>query len=76
MFWADALAAQDKDAALKARFTEVAAQLKASEDQIVTELNEAQGKEMDIKGYYSPSPELAAEAMRPSATLNAIVDSI
>jgi isocitrate dehydrogenase len=75
-FWAEALAAQDADAALKTRFTEVAAQLGAAEGQIVQELTDVQGQAMDIEGYFAPNPELAAKAMRPSATLNAIVDAI
>ena len=75
-FWAEALAAQSDDAALKTRFTEVAAQLADAEAQIVQELTDVQGQAMDIEGYYAPNPELAAKAMRPSATLNAIVDAI
>ena len=75
-FWAEALAAQSDDAALKTRFAEVAAQLADAEAQIVQELTDVQGQAMDIEGYYAPNPELAAKAMRPSATLNAIVDAI
>ena len=76
LYWAQALAAQDKDPELKARFTEVAKQMAENEDKIVQELNEAQGKAMNIGGYYRPVNEMAASAMRPSATLNAILDAV
>ncbi len=76
LYWAEALAKQTQDAELQARFTEVAKQLAANEDKIVQELNDAQGQPVDIGGYYHPNDELAAKAMRPSATLNAIVDAI
>jgi isocitrate dehydrogenase len=54
----------------------VAQQLAANEDKIVRELNEAQGKPVDLGGYFLPVDDLAVKAMRPSATLNAIVDAI
>jgi len=54
----------------------VAQQLAANEDKIIQELNDAQGQPVDIGGYYHPNDELAARVMRPSATLNAIVDAI
>ncbi len=76
MYWAEALAAQDKDADLKARFATVAQEMTEQEDKIVAELNAAQGPAMDVGGYYRPDPKLASAAMRPSATLNAIIDSI
>jgi isocitrate dehydrogenase len=76
LYWAEALAAQDENAELKARFAPVAAALKANESDIVDELNAVQGQAMDIGGYYHPNRELAARAMRPSATLNAIIDGI
>ncbi len=76
MYWAEALAAQDKDADLKARFTPVAAAMNEQEATIVEELNAAQGPAVDVGGYYRPDPALAAKAMRPSATLNGIIDSI
>ena len=76
MYWAEALASQDKDAELKATFTKVAADMKANEVKIIAELNDAQGEPMNIGGYFMPSEELASKAMRPSATLNAIIDSI
>ena len=76
LYWAEALAKQTRDTELAARFTEVARQLADNEDKIVQELNDAQGQPVDIGGYYHPNDEMAAKAMRPSATLNAIVDSI
>ena len=76
LFWAEALAAQSDDAALKARFTPVAQKLRANENTIVTELNSAQGVKVDVGGYYKPNPALISKAMRPSLTLNAIVDAI
>ena len=76
LYWAEALAKQTQDPELQARFVEVAQQLAANEDKIVQELNDAQGQPVDIGGYYHPNDELAAKAMRPSATLNAIVDAI
>ncbi len=76
LYWAEALAKQTHDPELKARFTEVAKQLAANEDKIIQELKDAQGQPVDIGGYYHPDFELAAKAMRPSATLNAIVDAI
>ncbi len=76
LYWAEVLANQTQDHELQARFTEVAQQLAANEDKIVQELNDAQGNPMDIGGYYIPNDEMTAKAMRPSATLNAIVDSI
>ena len=76
LYWAQALAKQDKDAELKARFTEVAKQMEANEEKILQELIDCQGQPMEIGGYYIPVDAMAAKAMRPSATLNAIVDAI
>ncbi|MCF6455419.1 NADP-dependent isocitrate dehydrogenase [Pseudoalteromonas sp. MMG024] len=76
MFWAQELAAQDKDAELKAKFAPIAEQLTANEAVIVKELNDAQGVEVDIKGYFQPSEELAYKAMRPSETFNNIIAQI
>jgi len=76
MYWAQALAAQDANPQLKARFGKVAEALTANEAKITGELNGAQGKPVDIGGYYWPDPELAAKAMRPSATLNEIIGKI
>jgi isocitrate dehydrogenase len=74
MYWAQAMAKQSKDAALAAYFAPIAAEMTASEAKIVGELNGAQGKVVDIGGYYHPCERKTAVAMRPSATLNAIVD--
>ena len=76
LYWAQMLAKQTKDPELQTRFTEVARQMADNEEKIVQELNDAQGQSMDIGGYYRPNNEMAAKAMRPSATLNAIVDGI
>ncbi|MEJ2698350.1 MAG: NADP-dependent isocitrate dehydrogenase [Desulfuromonadales bacterium] len=76
MYWAQALAVQDKDPELKARFTKVASDLEAKEAQINEELLAAQGHQIDIGGYYRPDPVKTAQAMRPSATFNAIVDAL
>ncbi len=73
LYWAQALAAQDADAELKQRFTPIAAQLTAAEPQIVAELLAVQGKPADVGGYYQPDDAKASAAMRPSATLNAIL---
>jgi isocitrate dehydrogenase len=72
--WAKALAAQDEDKDLKQRFTPVAAGLAAAEGKITQELLAAQGKPVDIGGYYFPDDDKCVAAMRPSTTLNAIID--
>jgi isocitrate dehydrogenase len=76
LYWAKALAAQSKDAALKARFAPLAAALAASEQQIVSELIAVQGKPADIGGYYRPDAAKAAAALRPSATFNAALAAL
>jgi len=76
MYWAEALAAQDKDAELKARFGKVAKALQENEATINAELIGAQGKPVDLGGYYQPDPVKTGRAMRPSPTLNAIIDGI
>ena len=76
LYWAQMLARQTQDAELQTRFTKVAQQLADNEERIVQELANAQGQAVNIGGYYRPDGELAARAMRPSATLNAIVDAI
>lgn len=76
LYWAQALAAQDKDAELKARFTPVSKELTANEAKIDKELLAAQGRPVDIGGYFRPDPVLADKEMRPSTTLNAIIDSM
>jgi isocitrate dehydrogenase len=73
MYWAQALASQDAEPELAARFAGLADQLAANTDKIVEELNSVQGVAMDIGGYYKPDPEKAAAAMRPSATFNEIL---
>jgi isocitrate dehydrogenase len=76
LYWTQALAAQDRDAALRSRFVEVAAELGKNEARIAEELLAAQGRPVDIGGYYLPDASLAEKAMRPSATLNAVIDAI
>lgn len=76
MYWAEELAAQDTNAKLKEVFTKVAADLAANEEAIVSELAAVQGKPADIGGYYMFDEEKVNKVMRPSKTLNAIVDSI
>ncbi len=76
LFWAQALAAQNDDAALKAQFSPVAKTLADNEEKIVAELNAVQGKPAQIGGYYYPNPELTSKVMRPSATLNAAIASL
>ena len=74
LYWAQAMAAQTRDTALQAAFAPLAAALTAAEVTIVAELNGAQGKPVDIGGYYHPNAAKCAAAMRPSATLNAAID--
>ena len=76
MYWAEALANQDKNSALKQIFAPVAEQLKNNESIIVSELNDAQGTEVELSGYYFPNEEKVAKAMRPSTTLNGILNKI
>ena len=70
LYWAEALAAQTSNTELQARFAKLSAVLLQQESTIVSELNGAQGKAVDIGGYYRPNPELASKAMRPSQTFN------
>ncbi|MFN3969612.1 NADP-dependent isocitrate dehydrogenase [Flavobacterium sp.] len=76
MYWAEALAAQTKDAELQAKFTEIASELNANEAKINEELIGAQGKPQQIGGYYQPSKELTEKAMRPSQTFNSILSKL
>ncbi len=76
LYWADALANQDKNDSLKAIFTEVANQMKDKEVEIIHQLNQIQGKPVDIGGYYMPNVNLAYQALRPSETFNSILKLI
>ena len=76
MYWADALATNSVDQSLADKFAGAVKALADGEDAINAELLAAQGSAVDIGGYYQPNRELASDAMRPSATLNAIIDAI
>ena len=76
LYWAQALAAQQEDQELQARFAAVAQQLGDNEAKINEELIGAQGKPVDMGGYYNPDEALTTQAMRPSATFNAIIDAL
>jgi isocitrate dehydrogenase len=76
LYWAQALAAQTADPALAERFRPVAEALTAGEATIADELIAAQGSPQELGGYYMPDPKLADAAMRPSATLNRVIDGI
>lgn len=73
MYWAEALAAQDEDAELKAYFAPIAAKMNESQDKIIAEIGEHQGQPVDLGGYYKPDAAKRDAAMRPSATLNSII---
>jgi len=76
LYWAQALAEQTENAALQEAFADLAARLTESESTIVEELTTAQGQPVDIGGYYHPDEEQASQAMRPSATLNAVLKTL
>ncbi|WP_372744856.1 NADP-dependent isocitrate dehydrogenase [Lutibacter sp.] len=76
MYWAQALSEQSNDVELKNKFNIIAKKLKSNETAIINELNNAQGKPVDIGGYYKPNNTLTTNAMRPSKTLNTIIESI
>jgi isocitrate dehydrogenase len=76
LYWAQALAAQDQDAELKAIFTPIAEQLIANEKKIAEELISVQGKPVDIGGYYQPDDKLTSAAMRPSQTFNQVLGTL
>jgi isocitrate dehydrogenase len=76
LYWAQELAKQTDDTALAAKFAPIAEALTSKQADIVDELNAVQGKPVDIGGYYMPDDAKAIAAMRPSATFNAIIDSI
>ena len=75
LYWAQALAAQTEDKELQAHFTKLAKQLNDNEEKIVAELSAVQGKPVDIGGYYKPDLKKLEQVMRPSGTLNQIIDS-
>ncbi|MDF4222042.1 NADP-dependent isocitrate dehydrogenase [Maribacter sp. M208] len=75
-YWAEALALQNDNAELKAIFSKVSSEINSKESDILTELIDAQGSSQEIGGYYKPDPSLVEKAMRPSKTLNGILDSI
>ena len=76
LYWAQALAAQDQDTELKARFTPLAEALMASETLIVAELNQVQGQPLELKGYFRANEQLVRAAMRPSTTFNAALAAL
>ena len=76
MYWAEALAAQDKDVAMKERFTKIYNELKANEEKIAKDFIDVQGNPTDVGGYYLPDDKKAAAAMRPSETFNKIIDTM
>ncbi len=76
LYWAEALAAQDEDAALRDQFTPIAKELLENEAQIVNELLNVQGSPVDTGGYYQPDDAKASASMRPSSTLNKIIQTL
>jgi isocitrate dehydrogenase len=76
LYWAQSLAAQNKDTAIKDRFVKIARDLEQNEAKINEELLAAQGNSVDIGGYYMPDSVLTAKAMRPSSIFNAIIDAM
>lgn len=76
MYWAEVLATQTDDTELQSKFKGIANLLIENEAKILAEIAAAEGKATDIGGYYKPDKDLVSKAMRPSATLNAIIDSI
>jgi isocitrate dehydrogenase len=76
LYWAQALAEQTEDKELQAQFTGIAKALGDNEARILEELSAAQGKHVEIGGYYRPNVDLTSKAMRPSATLNQVIDGI
>jgi len=74
MYWADALGNQSEDVELRGRFSKLAMKLKEHKSEIITEFKSAQGKPIDLGGYYKPNDVKAGKAMRPSITFNTIID--
>ena len=76
MYWAQELAKQSMDRDLQAKFAPIAASLLNNETKIVDELNSVQGNAVDIEGYYAPNTAKTVDSMRPSSTLNDIINAI
>jgi isocitrate dehydrogenase len=76
MYWADELAAQEIDLGFQSTFENVAKEMRENETKILEELNKNQGFSNDIKGYYYPNPDILLSLMRPSKTLNRIIDNL
>ena len=76
LYWARALASQEKDLQLRERFEPISNQLSELENVIIEEMNASQGIAVDIGGYYQPNPELVSKAMRPSRSFNGVIDSL
>ena len=76
MYWAEELANQNEDEELKNQFEEVAKYLKENEEKIMKDLIDCQGKPQDINGYYWPDEDKVYKAMRPSETLNKVIDEL
>ena len=76
LYWAEALAGQRADAGLAERFRPVAKALAEGQKRIISELAATQGSPQDLGGYYRPDPLRTAAVMRPSKTLNAIIDGV
>ena len=76
LYWAQALAEQNKDSELKSRFSKMYKELKANEEKIVNDMISTQGKPVDVGGYYLPDAKKVNEVMRPSLTLNKIIDEM
>ena len=74
LYWAKALAEQDKDKDMKARFTKMNKELKTDEDKIASDLISVQGKPVDLGGYYMPDDKKTEKVMRPSSIFNKIID--
>ena len=76
MYWAEAVGAQTKDSEMAQKFSEVSKKMQENEEKINSELIGAQGKPQDIGGYYQPNFKMTDDAMRPSSTLNSIINMI
>jgi isocitrate dehydrogenase len=76
MYWAEAIANQTENEELRTIFAPIATELANNESQIIAELNGAQGHPVNIEGYYHPNTDLTSKAMRPSTTLNKVLDSV